>query len=264
MKITFIGCGNMAKAIIGGLIKGKIAAPSDITATARTEESLKKAEELFGICTRKNNAEAVEKADVVILAVKPQMMADVLEEIKDNLTKDQLIISIAAGRAITFFEEILGTDKKIVRVMPNTPAMVSEGMSAWCGNGHVLNEDKEIVKKIFSSFGIEEEVPEKLIDSACCVSGCGPAYVYMFIEALSDAAVAEGMPRKQAYRFASQTVLGSAKMVLETGKHPGELKDMVTSPGGSTIAGVQKLEEKAFRGTVIEAIRSASEKSRSL
>ena len=248
----------MAKAMIGGLIRGKVCAPGNITATARTRESREKAKELFGIPVKEDNAEAVKDAHIVILAVKPQMMTGVLDEIRTNLTEKQLIISIAAGCSISSFEEALGADKKIVRVMPNTPALVGEGMSAWCGNAHVTEEDKASVRKIFSSFGMEEEVPEKLIDTACCVSGCGPAYVSMFIEALADAAVAEGMPRAQAYRFAAQTVMGSAKMVLETGKHPGELKDMVTSPGGSTIAGVQKLEEKAFRGTVMEAIRVAA------
>lgn len=262
MKITFIGCGNMASAVIGGLIKGKVFLPEDITATALTEETRQRAQRTFGIKTEADNYEAVKTAEVVVLGVKPQVLLPVLEEIRPALTAKQLIISLAAGRSLKVLTQGLGEDKKIVRVMPNTPALVGEGMAAWSGNSHVDAEDKKLVRAILKACGREEEVPEKLIDSACCVSGCGPAYVYMFIEALSDAAVAEGMPRSQAYRFAAQTLLGSAKLVLETGRHPGELKDMVTSPGGSTIAGLKKLEEEGFRGTVMDAISAASERSR--
>lgn len=262
MKTAFIGCGNMASAIIGGLIRGGVFSPEDIAATARTEETRQRAHETFGIRTLSDNKQAAAEADVVVLAVKPQVLTEVLKEIRPSLTENQLIISLAAGRSLEILTAGLGENRKIVRVMPNTPALVGEGMTAWSANAHVEEENKKLVRMILGACGKEEEVPEKLIDSACCVSGCGPAYVYLFIEALSDAAVAEGMPRAQAYRFAAQTLLGSAKMVLETGRHPGELKDMVTSPGGSTIAGIKSLEEDGFRGIVMDAIAAASERSR--
>ena len=254
----------MAGAIIDGLLKSGRAAAGDITASAPSEATRRRAEETWGIMTTPDNASAAGDGDVVVLAVKPQMMDAVIDEIRDVLTPSHLIISIAAGRSMAYLREKLGEDKAIVRVMPNTPAMVGEGMSVWTAGERVTDEEKAVTENILTAFGLAEEVPEKIFDAAGIVSGCTPAYVYMFIEALADAGTAEGVPRKLAYRLASQALLGSARMVLESGRHPGELKDQVTSPGGSTIEGVEALEDGAFRGTVMSAIRAAAEKTRRL
>lgn len=183
-------------------------------------------------------------AEVLILSVKPQFYADAIAEIRDCIRDDQLVITIAPGKTLSWLEEQFGKRVKIVRTMPNTPALVGEGMTAACVNQYVTEEEKAYALKILDSFGKVELVPEHLIDAVVAVSGSSPAYVFMFIEAMADAAVAEGMPRTQAYEFAAQAVYGSAKMVLETGKHPGELKDMVCSPAGTTIEAVRILEKK--------------------
>ncbi len=261
MKYTFIGCGNMGSAIIGGILKSKVADKTDITASDPYEPTRKKAEDAFGIRTTSDNREAVKDADLVLLAVKPQGLEKAVEGLNEILTPEQLVVSIVAGQSLERLESLLGSDKKIVRVMPNTPALVGEGISGWCANGHVTDEDKGTVKKVLTSFGEAEEVPESLMGVVTSLSGSSPAYVFEFIEAMADAAVLDGMPRDKAYHFAAQTVLGSAKMVLETGKHPGELKDMVCSPAGTTIAGVAALERGGFRGTVIDAVHACTEKA---
>lgn len=264
MTITFIGGGNMAKAIIAGLLNAGEATADSVTATAPSEKTRLEIAERFGIRTFKDNAPAVRGADVVILAVKPQVMAGVLEELKAALMPDQLIMTIAAGKTLSFYEERLGSDKKLVRCMPNTPAQVGEGMTSWAAGRHVTDDDKAVVRRILSSFGREAEIPEHLIDAAGAVAGCAPAYLYMMLEAMADAGVAEGLPRAIAYEMAAQTMLGAAKLTLESGKHPGELKDQVTSPAGSTIAGLASLEEDGFRGAVIRAIRAAASRNREL
>lgn len=261
MKYTFIGCGNMGSAIIGGILKSGVAAKEDITASDMYEPTRKKAEDTFGIRTVSDNHEAVKGADLVLIAVKPQGLENAVSGLSGILTKDQLIVSIVAGQSLERLESLLGADKKIVRVMPNTPALVGAGISGWCANGHVTDADKETVRKVLTSFGEAEEVPESLMGVVTSLSGSSPAYVFEFIEAMADAAVLDGMPRNKAYHFAAQTVLGSAKMVLETGKHPGELKDMVCSPAGTTIAGVAALERGGFRGTVIDAVHACTEKA---
>lgn len=187
-----------------------------------------------------------------------------LPEIRGVLRKEALIVSIAAGKTIADIEGLLSADIKLVRCMPNTPALVGEGCTGACRNGHVSDEEMEVCMKLLRSFGVAEEVPERLINAVAGVSGCSPAYVFQFLEALADGAVLAGMPRKQAYTFAAQAVLGSAKLMLETGKHPGELKDMVTSPAGTTIEGVRVLEEKGFRGAVIDAVKASVEKSENM
>ncbi|MGX8687075.1 MAG: pyrroline-5-carboxylate reductase, partial [bacterium] len=185
-----------------------------------------------------------------------------ISEIRDYVREDQLIISIAAGRTLDYIQSEFGGKKvKVVRLMPNTPAMVGEGMTAACANGAVSKEELDYAVRICSGFGKAEIVPESLFDVVTAVSGSSPAYVFMFIEAMADAAVQGGMPRAQAYIFAAQAVLGSAKMVLDTGKHPGELKDMVTSPAGTTIEAVRVLEEKGFRSAVFECVKACTEKS---
>ncbi|NCB94702.1 MAG: pyrroline-5-carboxylate reductase [Clostridia bacterium] len=262
MKIGFVGCGNMASAMIGGIIKNRVADPSDILASAKSEAGREKARKNLGIKVSASNQEVAAFADVLILAVKPFYYEEVICEIKDSVKDGVIIVSITPGKTLVWLEEQFGKPSKIVRTMPNTPALVGEGMSCICGNPRTTQEDIDTVCKIFAGFGKSEIVTEEMIDVVVGVSGSSPAYVFMFIEALADAAVADGMPRAQAYRFAAQAVLGSAKMVLETGKHPGELKDMVCSPKGTTIEAVRVLEEKGLRSAVFEAAKACVKKTR--
>ena len=263
MKLGFIGTGNMAGAIMGGIIQKGIFRPEQIIGADISEAGRRKAEETYGIEVTEDNRKAA-AAEVLILSVKPQFYADAIAEIRDCIRDDQLVITIAPGKTLSWLEEQFGKRVKIVRTMPNTPALVGEGMTAACVNQYVTEEEKAYALKILDSFGKVELVPEHLIDAVVAVSGSSPAYVFMFIEAMADAAVAEGMPRTQAYEFAAQAVYGSAKMVLETGKHPGKLKDMVCSPAGTTIEAVRILEKKGFRSAVIEAMRACADVSRRL
>lgn len=262
--IGFIGSGNMAKAMIGGIVKSGLIAPNNITASDLKESSLESMNKEFGINTTTDSKEVVKNSDIVVVAVKPNVYDIVLESVKELITTDKIIVTIAAGKTIKSIEDVIGNDKKIVRTMPNTPALVNEGMSALCKNKNITDEELEIVKAIFNSFGKAEIVTEGLIDAVIGASGSAPAYVFMFIEAIADAAVLNGMARDNAYTFAAQTVMGSAKMVLETGKHPGELKDMVCSPGGTTIEAVKTLEAEGFRGAVIKAVCDCVNKSKEM
>lgn len=264
MKLGFIGTGNMASAIMGGIIGKEVIPAQEIIGADLFAPGRERVKEQFGINVTDSNKEVIEKADVVILSVKPQFYESVINEIKGDVRKDQIIITIAPGKTLTWLAEKFGKDVKIVRTMPNTPAMVGEGMTAACPNEHMTEEEIAYVKTLLSSFGKVEIVSERLMDVVVSVSGSSPAYVFMFIEAMADAAVSGGMPRTQAYQFAAQAVLGSAKMVLETGKHPGELKDMVCSPAGTTIGAVRVLEELGFRSAVFEAMKECEEISGSL
>lgn len=263
MKIGFIGTGNMAGAIMSGLIRKKIFTPEEIIGSDISESGRNRAKENYGICVTADNKEAA-AADILVLSVKPQFYADAIHEIRDCMTEDQLVITIAPGKTLKWLGEQFGKNMKIIRTMPNTPAMVGEGMTAACPNEFVTEEDKEEALKILGAFGKVEIVPERIMDAVVAVSGSSPAYVFMLIEAMADAAVMEGMPRAQAYKFAAQAVYGSAKMVLETGKHPGELKDMVCSPAGTTIEAVRVLEEKGFRSSLIEAMKACADISAKL
>ena len=263
MKLGFIGCGNMATAIIKGIIKnGKVKA-SDIIASDASAAAVEKAKEL-GIMTTTNNCEVVQSAEIVVFAVKPQYIGSVIAEIKDSYNSQQLIISIVAGKTIAWYEEQFGKAIKLVRTMPNTPALVGEGMTAACTNANVSEEELEEAVELLRCFSKVEVVGENLMDVVGSVSGSSPAYVFMFIEAMADAAVSDGMPRAQAYEFAAQSVLGSAKLMLETKLHPGVLKDMVCSPGGTTIEAVRVLEEKGMRSAVMEAMKACTNKSKQL
>lgn len=264
MKLGFIGCGNMAKAMLGGILKKNLMEKDEIIASTSREESLKKVGETYGICTTLNNREVAEKAEVLILAVKPQYYEQVIREIKDCTKASQIIVSIAPGKSLAWLEERFEKPCKLVRCMPNTPALVGEGITGVCRNEYVAEEDLAWVCDILKSCGEVEVLAENLMDVVVSVSGSSPAYVFMFIEAMADAAVADGMPRAQAYKFAAQAILGSAKMVLETGKHPGELKDMVCSPAGTTIEAVRVLEEKGFRSAVIEAMKACVKKGKNM
>jgi len=264
MKIGFIGLGNMAKAIIGGMLKQGIVTAEDIIGSAKTEATRKKMEKEFGITTVEHNRQVAESAGVLVLAVKPVFFPEVIREIKDAAGGEQLIISIAAGKTMEWIGKEFGKTIKLVRCMPNTPALVGEGCTAVCCNSFVTKEEEEFCLKLMGSFGKAIAVPERLMDAAGAVGGSSPAFVFLFIEAMADGAVQAGMPRQQAYEFAAQSVLGSAKMVLETGLHPGVLKDMVCSPGGTTIEGVKALEQRGMRAAVMEALEACVEKSRRL
>lgn len=262
--IGFIGCGNMCKAIIGGIVKANIVPSSSIMASGLKEKNLSETAEKYGIKTTTDNKEVAKNSDVLVLSVKPNIYSTVIKEIKDQVKDNVIVVTIAAGKSIESTEDAFERKVKVVRVMPNTPALVGEGMSALTPNEAVTKEEIEFILGIFNSFGKSEIVSEKLMDVVTSVSGSSPAYVYMFIEAMADAAVLDGMPRAQAYKFAAQAVLGSAKMVLETGTHPGELKDMVCSPGGTTIEAVATLEEKGLRDAVISAMRVCTKKSKEM
>lgn len=270
MKIGFIGLGNMATAMIGGMLGTGAFRAEEIIGSARTKETADRVSGKYGIVAGTDNQEIARQADVLVLAVKPVFLSEVIEEIKDDVDGEgTLVISIAAGRSIAWIEQEFGKTLRIIRCMPNTPAMVGEGCTCIClketySDQKVYDGDKELALRIMNCFGKASILPERLMDAFIGVAGSAPAYVYMFIEAMADAAVIAGMPRKQAYEFAAQTVLGSAKMVLETGMHPGELKDMVCSPAGTTIEAVRVLEEKGLRAAVIDAIGACVEKSRNM
>ena len=264
MRLGFIGTGNMAGAIMGGIIKKGILKPEDILGSDLSEEGRNRTKDTYGIKVTDSNLEVVDNTDIFVLSVKPQYYPEVIKEIKDHVRKDQLVITIAPGKTLKWLEEMFEKEVKIVRTMPNTPALVGEGMTAACANKYVTEDEMNKALELLKSFGEVEVVNENLMDVVVSVSGSSPAYVYMFIEAMADAAVADGMARDKAYKFAAQAVLGSAKMVLETKKHPGELKDMVCSPGGTTIEAVRVLEREGFRSSVIEAMKRCAEISRNM
>lgn len=262
MRIGFIGTGVMANAMMGGIISAGVCKPKDIIGADPTEFGRIKTREQNGVEVTDNNLDVLEKCDYIFLTIKPQYYASVIEGIKDHVKDNQVFISIGAGVTLDYLDKAFGGNKvKVIRVMPNTPAQVGEGMSAACPNQFVSEEEMKNALSILSAFGKAEVVPENLFDVVTGISGSGPAYVFLFIEALADAAVVGGMPRRQAYEFAAQTVYGAAKMVMETGKHPGELKDMVCSPAGTTIAAVRTLEASNFRSAVLEGANAATEKS---
>ncbi len=263
MKTAFIGCGNMASAIIGGILSSGISVPGDLMASDSSPAAQERIRNRLKIACV-TNMEAASGADILFLSVKPQYYEEVIEEIRDAVRQETVIVTIAPGKTLSWLREQFGRDLKIVRTMPNTPAMVKEGMTGVCRNELVTDDDLAQVMAILESFGKAEVVPENLLDVVTSVSGSSPAYVFMLIEAMADGAVADGMPRAQAYKFAAQAVLGSAKMVLETGSHPGVLKDMVCSPGGTTMEAVRVLEEKGFRSAVIEAEKACVKKSRGM
>lgn len=264
MKLGFIGLGNMAGAMIGGIVAKQLVSASDIIGSDHAEEKKKQAKEAYQITIADSNRETAEQADILVLSVKPQMYEAVIKEIRDYIGNSQIVITIAPGKTISWLTEQFGKSIKLVRCMPNTPALVGEGCTGVCKNPEVTEEEFLLVMKIMNGFGKAYAVEESQIDAVVAVSGSSPAYVFMLIEAMADAAVAEGLPRAKAYEFAAQAVYGSAKMVLETGRHPGELKDMVCSPAGTTIDAVAVLENRGFRSAVIEAMRCCADKSRNM
>lgn len=262
IKLGFLGTGNMGSALIKSLVKANFLPADKISMFDVDENKLQQLQNETGIGYVNSASELVIWSDIIVLAVKPNILKTVLEDLKEHIDSKKVIVSFAVGIPISFYEDILGTDKKIVRTMPNTPAMVGEGMTLICQNKNVTELEFAIVKQMFDCAGKSEFLSEKLMSEVTALTGSSPAYVFMFIEAMADGAVLSGIPRDMAYRLAAQAVLGSAKMVLDTGLHPGILKDQVCSPGGTTIEAVASLEKNGFRYTVIEAMNECTKKAR--
>lgn len=257
--LGFIGMGNMGQAMLSGCLK--VFKPEELVFTALLEKDCQAVNEKTGVGYVMDAVSCAADVKYLVLAIKPQVYPEILKKLSGKIREDQIVISIAPGYSIAKVKEGLGGNVRVVRAMPNTPAMVGEGMSGVCFSDDVYNdEERQLVESFFSSFGKMEVVPENLINAVTVASGSSPAFVYMFIEALADSAVKYGMPRDKAYTFSAQAVLGSAKMVLETGEHPGKLKDNVCSPGGTTIEGVAVLETKGMRSAVIEAASAVFDK----
>lgn len=260
-RIGFIGLGNMGSAILQGVLaSNKVAAEQFYIFDIHPEKGEALAQR-FGVHAMASAKEVAHEVDIVFLAIKPYLIQDVLSDIQKELKKTTVVVSIAAGVTIKTIENVIGYEQKVVRVMPNTPALVNAAMCSITPNTEVTEAELASIKAILDCIGLTAIVPEEQIHAVTGVSGSGPAYVFMLIEAMADAGVRAGMPRKSAYQFAAQTVLGSAKMVLDTEKHPGYLKDMVCSPAGTTIEAVRVLEAGAFRGTIIDAIAACVAKS---
>jgi pyrroline-5-carboxylate reductase len=264
LTIGFLGAGKMATALAKGFIRAKLVTAKQIIASDPVSAATAAFVKEIGSKTTASNSEVTRFANVLILAVKPDHVSGVLSDIRDDFTEKHLLISIAAGVPITKLDAGLGDSARVIRVMPNTPALVGASASAYALGKSARPEDGELAQKLFSAVGIAFEIKEYLLDAVTGLSGSGPAYVYLFIEGLSDGGVAAGLPRDIATKLAAQTVLGSAKMVLDTGLHPGALKDMVTSPGGTTIEGLHELEKGKLRAAAISAVRAATEKSKKL
>ena len=249
MKVGFIGGGNMASAMIGGMIQKGVVSADDILVSVRTEKSVERLTNQFGVQATTENEAVVAGSDLVFLAVKPNQIKNIINLVKNFISPEKIIVSILPGKSLQWLGTEIGKPTKLIRTMPNTPALVGEGMTGVCANDLVTEEELQLVLTLLKSFGRAEVVPECLMDTVTGVSGSSPAYVFLFLEAL-------------AYEFAAQSVLGSAKMLLETGMHPGELKDMVCSPGGTTIEAVAVLEREKLRSAVIDATRACIRKSK--
>ena len=262
-KIGFIGCGNMAEALIRGILEKRLFEKTDITCFDVSEDRLKYVSGAFGVNSAKENSEVVSNSDIIFLATKPPQVLKVINEIAGSLKSEKLLISIAAGVSIDFIQSRL-TKVPVIRVMPNTPALVLSGMSALSAGEFAKGEHIEAALKVFGGVGEAIEVDEGMIDAVTALSGSGPAYVFLIIEAMADGGVRAGLPRDVALKLAAQTVLGAAKMVIDTKKHPGVLKDMVASPGGTTIEGLSVLEDNGVRGAIIEAVEAAFLKAKEL
>jgi pyrroline-5-carboxylate reductase len=264
LTVGFIGGGNMGEALIKGLLGASLVPATSIHATDVRLERLKELDRLYGIQVSSDNADVVRHSDIVILAVKPQIMDVVLKEIAPAVTRRKLLISVAAGVSTTKIRTVLHKDARLIRVMPNTPALVLEGVTAIAKADGLEADDLDTAGEIFSAVGRVVVLDEGLMDAVTGLSGSGPAYVAVVIESLADGGVRMGLDRITAMTLATQTVLGAAKLLLETGMHPGALKDMVSSPGGTSIAGVAALEEGGIRTTFIKAVERATVRSREL
>jgi pyrroline-5-carboxylate reductase len=262
--IGFLGAGKMATALAKGFVQAGLVTSDQLIASDISEAARAAFAKETGAKTTASNPDSVKFAHILILAVKPDQVAGALAEIHEHMTEKHLLICIAAGVTLARLEAGLGKDARVIRVMPNTPALVGASATGFALGKSATAADADLAKKLFSAVGVAFQVKESLLDAVTGLSGSGPAYVYLFIESLSDGGVAAGLPREVATKLAAQTVLGAARMVLETGQHPGALKDMVTSPGGTTIEGLHELEKGKLRGTVISAVRAATDKSKKL
>lgn len=263
-RLGFLGSGNMATALVGGLVAGAVLPPDRILASDVKGERLEQLATEFGIRTTMDNHQLLRESDVVVLAVKPQVIDRVLTEIGADVRPDQLVISVAAGVPIEALEGRLPPGSHVVRAMPNTPATVLAGATAVAGGAHASADDLRVARELFEAVGRVVVLDESLLDAVTGLSGSGPAYVMLIIEALADGGVKVGLHRDTALLLAAQTVFGAAKLLLETGEHPGRLKDMVTSPGGTAIAGLHTLESGALRKTLIDAVECATERAAEL
>jgi pyrroline-5-carboxylate reductase len=263
-RIGFLGCGNMGEALVKGLVEASVVSAGALMASDTRSDRLGDLDRRYGVRIAKDNVELARECDVVVLAVKPQIMAAVLKEVAPTLSRRQLVISIAAGVATATIRAEVGKDIRLIRVMPNTPALVLEGATAIAKAKGLEDGDLETAQEIFGAVGKVVVLDEELMDAVTGLSGSGPAYVAVVIESLADGGVKMGLDRVTAMTLATQTVLGAAKLLLETGLHPGSLKDMVSSPGGTSIAGIAALEEGGIRTTFITAVERATQRSREL
>ncbi|MFA6030929.1 MAG: pyrroline-5-carboxylate reductase [Elusimicrobiota bacterium] len=263
-KLAVVGAGHLGSALMGGLLRAKLLPAANITASRRNAEALEDLHRRLGVHTAVDNRKAVKGADIVLLAMKPQQSAAVLEEIAPDLQEGALILSVMAGITTDSIARRLGKPAPVVRAMPNTPVLVDEGATAIAAGAHAGPEHMKLAEAVFGAVGRVETVAENLMDSVTGLSGSGPVYVYMVIEAMTDGGVKMGIPRDVARRLSAQTVFGAAKMVRETGKHPAILKDEVTTPGGTAIAAVHELESKGLRTVLIDAVVTATKRAREL
>ena len=264
LTVGFIGAGQMATALAKGFLAAGTLSPDSIVACDVMPDAGHRFVERTGTRLAASNRDVASQANVLFLAVKPQQMLHVLADLRDVIHNEHLIVSIAAGVSLKTMAAGLSHEARLIRVMPNTPCLVGCGASAFSRGAHATDDDAALVQRLMSNVGIAVEVPEKLLDAVTGLSGSGPAYVYQIIEALSDGGVRMGLPRDTATKLAAQTVLGAAQMVLSTGQHPGSLKDAVTSPGGTTIAGLHELERGGLRGVLMNAVEAATNRAREL
>jgi pyrroline-5-carboxylate reductase len=263
-RVGLVGTGNMGEALIKGLLHSHLCKPEQILSSDTRPERLRTIRETYGVRITSHNIEVIKHSDIIILAVKPQIMKQVISEVSKYLDLSKLVISIAAGVPLDAIESCVKKELKLIRVMSNICVSVQEGISAIAGGKHILKEDLMIAKTIFDSVGKSLFIEENLLDGVTGLSGSGPAYIFLIVDALADAGVKVGLSRDDALILASQTVLGAAKMLIEAGEHPGKLKDMVTSPGGTAIAGLHTLEEGGLRTTLINAVEVATQRSKGL
>ena len=262
--IGVIGAGHIGTAVIGGLVRAKLTSPKNIMASRRTASNLDDISRTLGIHTTNDNRKVAKSSDILILAVKPMNARDVMTEIKDIVTPQHIVISVMAGIKTSFINSYLGVQCPVIRTMPNTPVLVDAGATAISKGEYATDEHLKLAHDIFRSVGSVETVPENLLDAVTGLSGSGPAYIYMVIEAMTDGGVKMGIPRQIAFRLAAQTVFGASKLVIETGKHPAILKDEVTTPGGTAIAAVHELETHGLRTMLINAVSTATIRSKEL
>ena len=264
LKIAFIGAGNMSEALISGLLKAKSLQPQNIYATDISKDRLNLFERKYRIVVGSHNEKAVQWADIIVFSVKPQVLPEVLRGVNNYVNSSHLILSVAAGFPLTKIQGALPPHMAVIRAMPNTPALVLEGATALATGDNVSEEQLTTAQEIFQASGKVVVIEEKLMDAVTGLSGSGPAYVYVMIEALADGGVRMGLPRHVAQTLAVQTVLGTAKLLTDSGEHPGVLKDRVASPGGTTIAGLHELEQGGIRATLMNAVEAATRRSQEL